>query len=143
MKITLYKRNSLIDSSGGAEKVMCAMAGHFAASGHDVLFLTRDLRHGKPFYPLNERVKLEQRNRKYGKLRHLCGKILKATGLIDAFPEFDRDLFIANNNREIIDAFRPDAIVATSPADAVELLTGQTGLAPVIVTLHSCPSYFF
>ena len=143
MRILIYKRNSLINSSGGAEKAMCALAGHFAEAGHDVVFLTRDMREGCPFYPLNERVKLEQRDRKYNKLRHLCGKILKSAGLIDAFPSCDRDLFIANNNREIVDAFKPDVIVATSPADAVELLTGQTGTPPVVVTLHSFPSYFF
>lgn len=143
MKIVLYKRNSLINSSGGAEKVMCNMANHFAAAGHDILFLTRDMRDGKPFYPLDNRVKLEQHNRKYGKLRHLLGKTFKKTGVIDTFSCCDRDLFIANNNRKIIDAFKPDIIIATSPADAVELLYKQTDLPPVIVTLHSCPSYFF
>lgn len=143
MKILLYKRNSLINSSGGAEKVMCNMANHFAAAGNDILFLTRDIRDGKPFYPLDNRVRLEQHNRKYGKLRHLLGKTFKKTGVIDIFSCCDRDLFIANNNRKIIDAFKPDIIIATSPADAVELLYKQTDLPPVIVTLHSCPSYFF
>lgn len=143
MKILIYKRNSLINSSGGAEKVMCAMASRFAKTGHDVLFLTRDTREGKPFYPLDERVKLVQHNRSFNKLRHLFGKIMKKAGLTGVFPHCDRDLFIANNNRKIIDAFKPDIIVATSPADTVELLYNQTGMPPVIVTIHSSPSYFF
>lgn len=142
MRILIYKRNSLINSSGGAEKAMCALAGHFAQAGHDVVFLTRDMRRGTTFYPLKERVRLEQCDRPFNKLRHLCGKILKTIGLIDVFPCFDRNLFIADNNRKIIDAFKPDVIVATSPADAVELLYKQTGMPPVVVTLHSFPSYF-
>ena len=143
MKILIYKRNSLINSSGGAEKAMCALAGHFAEAGHDVLFLTRDTREGNTFYPLHERVKLVRHNRPFNKLRHLFGKTLKKTGLGDAFPYFDRDLFIALQNRKVVDSFSPDVIVATSPADAVELLYGQTGMPPVIVTLHSGPGYFF
>lgn len=143
MKILIYKRNSLINSSGGAENVMCSMASHFAEAGHDVLFLTRDMRRGIPFYHLDNRVELKQYDRKYNKLRHLCGKILKAVKLIDVFPYFDRDLFIANNNRQIVDAFKPDIIIATSPADAVEILYKQIDIPPVIVTLHSCSSYFF
>lgn len=143
MKILIYKRNSLINSSDGAENVMCSMASHFAEAGHDVLFLTRDMRRGIPFYHLDNRVELKQYDRKYNKLRHLCGKILKAVKLIDVFPYFDRDLFIANNNRQIVDAFKPDIIIATSPADAVEILYKQIDIPPVIVTLHSCSSYFF
>lgn len=143
MKILIYKRNSLINSSGGAEKVMCSMASHFAEAGHDVLFLTRDMRRGIPFYPLDNRVELKQYDRKYNKLRHLCGKILKATKLLNIFSYFDRDLFVANNNHTIINAFKPDIIIATSPVDAVEILYKQIDMPPVIVTLHSCPSYFF
>lgn len=143
MKILIYKRNSLINSSGGAENVMCSMASHFAEAGHDVLFLTRDMRHGIPFYPLDNRVELKQYDRKYNKLRHLCGKILKAAKLLNIFSYFDRDLFVANNNHTIINAFKPDIIIATSPADAVEILYKQIDMPPVIVTLHSCPSYFF
>ncbi len=143
MKILIYKRNSLINSSGGAEKAMCTLADHFAKTGHDVLFLTRDMRAGKTFYPLDQRVTLKQYDKKYNKFLHLCGKILKKTGLIKFASFCDRDLFIADNNRKTVEAFLPDIIIATSPADAAELLYKQTGMPPVIVMLHSCPSYFF
>lgn len=139
MKILIYKRNCLINTSGGAEKAMCGLASHFAAFGHDVLMLTRDTRDGMPFYFLDKRIKLVKHNRSFGKFRHLCGKLLRGAKWI----YFDRDAFIAKENRIIIDRFNPDVIIATSPACAKEILRGQTGLPPVIVTLHSCPDYFF
>lgn len=139
MNILIYKRNCLIGTSGGAEKVMCSMASHFAAAGNGVLLLTRDMRDGMPFYPLDSRVKLVQRDRPFGKLRHLCGKVLGRL----AGTRFDRDAFIARENRAVVNAFDPDVIIATSPADAKEILRGQDSLPPVIVTLHSCPDYFF
>ena len=105
MKILIYKRNSLINSSGGAEKAMCTLADHFAKTGHDVLFLTRDMRAGKTFYPLDQRVTLKQYDKKYNKFLHLCGKILKKTGLIKFASFCDRDLFIADNNRKTVEAF--------------------------------------
>ena len=143
MRVLIYKRNSLINSSGGAEKAMCALANHFAKTGNKVLFLTRDTREGKTFYPLDARVKLEQHDRKYNKLLHLCGKILGKAGLLRFFPKCDRNFFIASENRKYINEFHPDVIIATSPTDADELLDGQKLTAPVIVTFHSFPAYFF
>ena len=139
MKILIYKRNCLINTSGGAERVMCALASYFAATGNDVLMLTRDVRDGVPFYPLDERVKLVKRDRPFGKLRRLCGKL----PICSKIKYFDRDAFIARENRTVADDFNPDVIVATSPACAKEILRGQDGLPPIVVTLHSCPDYFF
>lgn len=139
MRILIYKRNCLINTSGGAERVMCALASYFAADGNDVLMLTRDMRDGVPFYPLDKRVRLVKRDRPFGKLRRLCGKLPVGSKI----GYFDRDAFIAKENRTVIDAFDPDVIVATSPACAKEILHGQNGLPPVVVTLHSCPDYFF
>lgn len=139
MRILIYKRNCLINTSGGAERAMCALASHFAAGENDVMMLTRDVSDGVPFYSLDERVELVKHDRPFGKLRRLCGKLPIGSKI----RCFDRDAFIAKENRTVADAFNPDVIVATSPACAKEIMRGQNGLPPVVVTLHSCPDYFF
>lgn len=139
MNILIYKRNCLIGSSGGAEKAVCALASHFAAAGNKVLLLTRDVRDGVPFYQLDPRVELVQHDRPFGKLRHLCGKVFGE--LAGAY--FDRDAFIARENRAVINAFKPDVVMAASPVCAKEILRGQNSLPPVVVMLHACPEYFF
>ncbi len=143
MKILIYKRNSLINSSGGAEKVMCNLANHFAAIGNNVLFLTRDTKKGLPFYPLNKNVLLKQHNIPFGKIRRGISKILIKIRIIDFFPYFDRDFQYSTLNQKIIKNFNPDIILATSLEDAKEIVYKQNNQAAIIVTMHSHPSYFF
>lgn len=143
MKITLYKRNSLIDSSGGAEKVMCSMANHFAEAGNDVLFLTRDTRDGEPFWPLEKKVVLCKLNIRFPKIRRLFGKILEAAGLIGCASYFDRDLYVSQKINEQLKLVNPDIIIATSIVDAKEILYRHLPICPVIVMFHSYPEYFF
>lgn len=143
MKIVLYKRNSLINSSGGAEKVMCSIANHFTETGNDVLFLTRDMREGVPFWKLSNTVVLKKLNVRFSKMRRLSGKIFATIGLIGYAPYFDRDLCVSQKINEELERFKPDIIIATSIVDAKEILYKQNPACPIIVMFHSYPGYFF
>ena len=49
MKIVLYKRNNLIGTAGGSEKVLCRFANEMTSRGHEVALMTRDYAVGVPF----------------------------------------------------------------------------------------------
>ena len=143
MKILIYKGTCLINSPGGAEKVMCNMANTFVEDNYEVLFLTRDTKEGKTFFKLNNKVILKQHNIQFNKIRRGIGKLLTKMGKIDYFPYFDRDLQYSTLNNQVIKEYKPDIIIATSITDAKELIYKQDKIAPIVVTMHSCPNYFF
>lgn len=58
MKIVLYKRNNLIGTAGGSEKVLCRFANEMTSRGHEVALMTRDYAVGVPFYPLSDKVRI-------------------------------------------------------------------------------------
>lgn len=47
----------MIDAKGGAEKVFCNMANTMAERGCEVVGVCVDNKEGKPFYPLDKKVK--------------------------------------------------------------------------------------
>lgn len=58
MKILQAIFTSLVNSSGGAEKVFCNMANEMLGKGHHVAGIYCDGEEGKPFYKINANVKL-------------------------------------------------------------------------------------
>lgn len=56
MRIMLGYLASFIDSTGGAEKVCCAMANEMIRRGHEVSIVYCCGKSGRPFYPLNPAV---------------------------------------------------------------------------------------
>lgn len=52
MKIVLYKRNNLIGTAGGSEKVLCRFANEMTSRGHEVALMTRGLCGGGSFLSL-------------------------------------------------------------------------------------------
>lgn len=63
MKVVLYQGRSVIQSTGGAEKVFCDLASGLAESGHDVHAICSERKVGLPFYELSPKVKF---NNLYG-----------------------------------------------------------------------------
>jgi glycosyltransferase involved in cell wall biosynthesis len=47
----------LLHGAGGAKRVFCEMANAFATRGHEVYAVCNDFRAGRPFYPLDDRVR--------------------------------------------------------------------------------------
>lgn len=54
----LFAIKHLASAVGGAERVLCTICSELADRGHEVSIVTFDQPDGKPFYPLDERVKL-------------------------------------------------------------------------------------
>lgn len=57
LKVVLYQGRSVIQSTGGAEKVFCDLASGLADSGHDVNAICSERKVGLPFYELSAKVK--------------------------------------------------------------------------------------
>jgi len=53
----LFAIKALDDAKGGAERVLCQLCSHLAGSGHEVVLVSFDVPGGKPFYPLDPRVR--------------------------------------------------------------------------------------
>ena len=143
MRIILYKKNNLVNSTGGVEKVMCNMANFFASQGKEVFFITRDEKEGKPFFFLDNKIEFMRVKIDFSYFRRGLGKFLDYLKLIDFFPYFNRESFIAQKNAEIIEKINPDVIVVAGLPDLVDLVYEQNYKCPIILMFHSLPSVYF
>lgn len=57
MKILLMDFWNVVNSTGGAEKVLCNMANEFVKRGHEICIVCCDPIDGIPFFYLDNRVK--------------------------------------------------------------------------------------
>jgi glycosyltransferase involved in cell wall biosynthesis len=115
---------SVVDSAGGAEKVLCNMANEMTLRGHHVTILCNDTKQGLPFYPLLPEVKFINlggigRNKKqYPQIKKMIREItrpMRKTFLYPLFPDpveklKFRELTFAI--RETVDCIEPDVIVS-------------------------------
>lgn len=81
---------AFIDSAGGTEKVLCMMANYFVEHGHDVAIVCCEEKDGRPFFYLNQNVKLVNLN--------ASGKVIKGKPilrikkeLLKIFGKYDSD----------------------------------------------------
>lgn len=69
MKILFIDENKVVNYAGGIEKVLCDFANEFTERGHEVFLVCMDAETGKPFFPLDEKVRfinLAVRTEHYG-----------------------------------------------------------------------------
>ena len=57
MKILFIDENKVVNYAGGIEKVLCDFANEFTKRGHEVSLVCMDAEVGKPFFPLDEKVR--------------------------------------------------------------------------------------
>ncbi len=131
---------SLVTSTGGAERVLCDLANHLAEAGFDVDVVTHEKASGRPFYPLSDKVRylpLRPLPASYGPVRRGLVEPLRdglrdlyhalrlnrvpgiaRLGWIDRQGMFWRRLgrYLEQNPRDVAIAFMPRAMVALSLA---------------------------
>lgn len=151
MRILLANFTKMVDDSGGLAKVNCAFANEMVRRGHVVASVYSDDREGTFFFPIDERVTCYN-------LRHFRGKnILFPTALkikrellraidIRKGRAVNNDFtiqYLAKNVQAILEAFRPDIIIAFQPAAAMIYLSVLHTTVPVICMSHGDPEDYF
>lgn len=143
MRILIYKKNHVINSSGGAEKVMINLANKLSQNGHEVSFVTRDTSEGAPFFTLEKKVEFLRLQYRFSALRHIIGKGLNIFTLLEKFPYFDRKSEISTQAAALIKRIKPDVIIVTGIPDLVDLSYRKDYDIPLVLTLHSRPDVYF
>lgn len=64
MNIMLTDFWNVVNSSGGAEKVLCRMANELVDRGHEVTVVCSDPKSGNPFFYLSDKVNFVNLNAK-------------------------------------------------------------------------------
>ena len=142
-KILFYKRNHVINSSGGAEKILISYANMLTKRGHEVILATRDEVKGETFFPLDKEVIFKQFDFKFSNLRRFVGKAFEKIGVLDKFPNYNRELLLSNMIKGYCDEVKPDVIVVCSIQELVDFVAYADYDCPVIMMLHGYPSYYF
>lgn len=143
MRILLYKKNHLIASSGGAEKIMITYANEFAKRGNEVILATRDPVEGQLFFELNKEVVFKHFNFKFSPIRRFIGKLLAKLGVIDNFPYFNRELLVSTMLGDYANKEEVDAVIVAGIQDLIDFTAYGNRNFPVIMMMHSHPNTFF
>lgn len=156
MKILLFMGNgSVVESAGGAEKVLCNMANAMTQRGHNVTIVCDDVKQGRPFYPLDSNVAFHNINcsgkkRKAPLIIRLVRKIINPIQkLFGVRPVYDivRDWHLSQSTKLLastVTKFQPDVVIPYFLSDAETLLHHDVKLDyPVILMLHGKPGLEF
>lgn len=142
-KILFYKRNHVINSSGGAEKILITYANMLTKRGHKVILATRDDIEGETFFPLDKEVIFKHFRFKFSNYRRLIGKTFEKLGILDKFPNFNRELLISKMLKTYCDEVKPDVIIVCSIQELVDFVACADYDCPIIMMLHGYPAYYF
>ena len=143
VRILFYKRNHVINSSGGAEKILISYANMLTKRGHEVILATRDEVKGKTFFPLDTDVTFKQFDFSFSNYRRLIGKTFEKIGVLEKFPNFNREFLISNMIKKYCDEVKPDVIIVCSIQELVDFVAYADYDCPVIMMLHGYPTYYF
>lgn len=148
MKIVLYKRNNLIGTAGGSEKVLCRFANEMTSRGHEVALMTRDYAVGVPFYPLSDKVRIcnfpVSRDSSLNLVLRALDKLLfMVGGIIPAVAKLTRAYKRAVFMNERLREEKPDILVTAGISDLTDFSYGHRLPVPSVVMIHSEPSVFF
>lgn len=141
MNIMLLNTWPVVDSKGGAEKVLCEMANEFVCRNHNVLIVTSNKKQGMPFYKLSKAVRFYNI---YSSSKNIWAKIASVFKLTKKgrFNIRNKIIYVDPLN-SIYAKEKPDIIIAYNP-EALELVTQiVTYPVPVIFMLHNTPAILF
>lgn len=145
MKILLMDFWNVVNSTGGAEKVLCNMANEFVKRGHEICIVCCDPNDGMPFFYLDNRVKFINLNAsgKYckGSLKLRAEReILRFLGKLDKDKLYVKTRYdnkkVKETLKNIIQEFLPDIIITYDPRSLMCLEYLIKPNVPVIAMLH-------
>lgn len=129
MKILLVDENKVVNYTGGIEKVLCDFANEFTQRGHEVSLVCMDAEEGKPFFPLDERVRfinLAAKTAYYGDFfdyRWLLKKIQREVSrLWDKKHDCKKSYFFRGFIQRLdvwLREIRPDVVISIGPDSAI------------------------
>ena len=149
MKVTLVSTWSIVNSSGGAERVYCWLANALVARGHSVTCICFDFESGKPAFYLDDKVKFV--NAGIGVMPPFyLAKF--ARNLLSLFS-FDRGkrrekrllMEMAFRGRPLIDAVResePDVVISFRPEDTYAINCYGGMKVPIVTMSHNSTDRF-
>lgn len=145
MKILLMDFWNVVNSTGGAEKVLCNMANEFVKRGHEICVVCCDPNDGMPFFYLDNRVKFINLNAsgKYckGSIKLRAEReILRFLGKLDKDKLYVKTRYdnkkVKETLKNIIQEFLPDIIITYDPRSLMCLEYLIKPNVPVIAMLH-------
>ena len=154
MRILLYMGNGgVVNSAGGAEKVLCNIANEMTERGHEVTILCDDMESGKPFYPLHDQVKFININGtgkkiagitvpQYLKIIREVTRPIRKTFLAPWFPDPVGMLVHpvkAIRVQFVIEQIKPDVIIPFFIDDMYLLSLIKELDVPTILMIHGSP----
>lgn len=152
MKILLMDFWNVVNSTGGAEEVLCNMANEFVKRGHEICIVCCDPIDGIPFFYLDNRVKFINLNAsgKYckGSIKLRAEReILRFLGKLDKDKLYVKTRYdnkkVKETLKNIIQEFLPEIIITYDPRSLMCLEYLIKPNVPVIAMLHMQAEYFF
>lgn len=143
MRIMLFNTEKVINSNGGAEKVLCEMANAFVERGHQVSIAINEKISGggKTFFYLNNKVELYNI---YSRWVSLYANIRGAFGVNSICREKIRNrIKYYDRLNALINKNKPEVIIVYN-LEALEFLhKSLIKSVPIIFMLHMSADYFF
>lgn len=143
-----------VNTSGGVEKVTCNLANALVERGHEVTILYRDKIEGKPYFPLDERVKQYNILFENGK-KVVSEKLPLPLRIVrEVVRPFKQSAAQAVNAkfkgeqygpriRKFLDAHPADVILSCSIPSAKYVIDDAGCTLPVVEMIHSHPQVQF
>ncbi len=134
MKLVIYQKRHVIQSTGGAEKVICDLASELQCRGIDVHLVSNEKAlQGKPFFHIGNGVAFT----------NVAEENLRPLNLLKARLNA-RNILLKRDSARLL-AFlgqlKPDVIVASSPREAAELLDNGVNIK-IILMFHKHPKMY-
>lgn len=151
MNIMLTDFWNVVNSSGGAEKVLCRMANELVDRGHEVTVVCSDPKSGNPFFYLSDKVNFVNLNGKgcfekgsfYLRIQREFFRIL---GTLDKDKMYIKTRFgrrIKKDFSKLIENINPDVIITFDPKSLLVLKCLLKNTLPTIAMLHMEAVHFF
>lgn len=144
MKILLYQRSDVINSTGGTEKVLCFLSSELSKLGYDVTFMTNEKKTGRPFFPLNDKVNfINVGGTSFTGFKKHVFKLFKSIPILNKIKYFDNYKYTSDVIYKKIQEIKPDLIILANPSDLLELCYCHTYDCSIIQMIHNVPWNIF
>lgn len=123
----LFAIKHLASSAGGAERVICTICSGLVKRGHEVIIITFDQPDGKPFFPIDNRVKV---------IDLAIGNSTKRAGFLDTIQRIKK-------LRQVVAKERPDVAVGFMHSMFIPMAFALVGTGiPTVGSEHIVPQHY-
>jgi len=142
----------VVESAGGAEKVLCNMANELTLRGHQVTAMCNDIKEGLPFYPLMKEVNFvnldgsgSKKKKQYPQIKKIVRELtrpLRKTVLYSLFPdpvERQRQYEFCSLIKGVIRCIQPDVVISYFLDDHDCIVKAIGHDRPLLVMHHGNP----